>query len=142
MARLIDRVRHVPGVRSAGAIRDFVFNRNPDWVVTTESGRSSLQMGGELTGEYVAIGRRFKEGGPSAPPSWVTVVGVVRDMHRGGLERRTLAEFYMPWLARNMDVIARADGDVVRLASSIRQAIRDEVPSVGIARITELGDEF
>ena len=33
------------------------------------------------------VGKRFKEGGPERKDAWITVVGVVGDMHRRGLNR-------------------------------------------------------
>ena len=185
MMRIVERMNSVPGVRKAGAIRDFVFTKNPDWVITTEDG-SPVEGEGELTGEYVgpaffaavgatvvagreftdrdfnapavvminesfarryfpgvnAVGKRFREGGPTSRDSWMTVIGVVHDMHRGGLERHALPEFYMPWYARNMDIIVRTDGNVAGLTSAVRQAVRDAEPHAAITRVLPLADEF
>jgi len=88
------------------------------------------------------VGKRFKEGGPASRSAWLTVIGVVRDIRRGGLERSALPEFYAPWYARTMDIIVRGDGTTAGLAQTIRRAVSDAEPRAAIARILPLAEEF
>jgi putative ABC transport system permease protein len=57
MISIIERLATVPGVRSVGSMRDFVFTRNPDWVVTAETDRGMVESDGGLTSDYVTPGR-------------------------------------------------------------------------------------
>ncbi len=43
-----------------------------------------------------ATGKRFKLGGPDSPAPWFTVVGVVGDMRRQGLENEPTPQFFEP----------------------------------------------
>jgi len=167
-------------------MRDFVFAKNPDWVVTPEHFVGPVPPGGELTSEEVspgvfaalgatlvagreftdrdmggpasavinesfanryfpgvnATGKRFKEGGPDSRPRWITVIGVVRDLHRGGLERPTLPEYYSLWIPSTVDIVLRTRGDPETVARSVRAAARSIQPLAAIARIVPLEDEF
>jgi predicted permease len=72
------------------------------------------------------IGKRFKLGGPESKRPWLTIVGVVGDMRREGLEKQALAQIFRPsaqngWQA--MDLVARTASDPARLAPAVRAAI-------------------
>jgi predicted permease len=70
------------------------------------------------------IGRRFKEGGPGAKSIWYTIVGVTGDMHRQGLERNPLPEFFYCSTEPTMDIVVRTHGDPQMAAPAVREAIR------------------
>jgi predicted permease len=69
------------------------------------------------------IGRRFKEGVPDSKATWYTIVGVVGDMHRQGLERAPLPEYFYCSSEPTMDIAVRAQGDPAALAPAVREAI-------------------
>lgn len=74
-----------------------------------------------------ALGKRFKQGSAQSPGPWLTVVGVVGDMHRQDLERRPIAQIFVPHLQRperGMCLLIRTTGDPTRFAAAIRNEIR------------------
>ena len=70
------------------------------------------------------IGKRFTEGVPGGRTVWRTIVGVVGDMRRNGLERDPLPEYYFCSSEPTMDVVVRANGDPAALTPAVREAIR------------------
>jgi predicted permease len=72
-----------------------------------------------------AIGKRLV-GGSSAPKDgqWATVVGVVKDMRREGLEVAPLLSAFIPALLRSMDMTIRATQRVDTLIPAVRQELR------------------
>jgi len=70
------------------------------------------------------VGRRFKEGVPESKAAWQTIVGVVGDMHRQGLERTPLPEYFYCSSEPTMDIAVRAHGNPIGLAPAVRDAIR------------------
>lgn len=74
-----------------------------------------------------AVGKRFKLGPAQSTFPWLTVVGVVGDMRRQGLERQPIAQLFRPYLQspeRRLILLIRAGGDPTRLASAVRSEIR------------------
>ncbi len=69
------------------------------------------------------IGRRFYLG---APPKvyWYEIVGVVGDMHRQGLEKGVIPEYFGSNLGGSTDLVLRTDGNPLALAPAVRQEIR------------------
>jgi putative ABC transport system permease protein len=70
------------------------------------------------------VGRRFKEGGPDARDAWITIVGVVGDMHRQGLEKQPVPEFFFPSSEPTMDIAIRMRADATTVTPAVRDAIR------------------
>ncbi len=70
------------------------------------------------------VGKRFKQGGPQAKSAWYTVVGVVGDIRRQGLEKQPLPEFFVPSTEPAMDIIVRGTSDQVMLAAAVRNEIQ------------------
>src|SRR5206468_7610232 len=69
------------------------------------------------------IGKRFKDGGPDSTDPWLTVVGVVKDMRRQGLEKQPILQAFVPhmsWSSRNQHLLVRAASDPVALAPIVR----------------------
>jgi len=75
-------------------------------------------------GDVDPIGKRFTEGVPGGKSVWHSIVGVVGDMHRNGLERDPLPEYYFCSSEPAMDVVVRANGNPAALAPAVREAIR------------------
>jgi putative ABC transport system permease protein len=69
-------------------------------------------------------GKRFKR---MADDSWITIVGIVGDVHQAGLAVPARAEMYLPYQQQEFfppDYLAvRTSGDPVLLAESVRQEI-------------------
>jgi len=70
------------------------------------------------------IGKRFTEGAPGGKPVWRTIVGVVGDMRRNGLERDPVPEYYFCSSEPTMDIVVRTSGNPETFAPAVREAIR------------------
>jgi putative ABC transport system permease protein len=90
-----------------------------------------------------AVGRKVKFGMPGAP--WLTVVGVVRDVHQKGLHQPAGSELYAPhrqasnvwgsFVPRELNVVVRvADGqDPASLAGAMRREVVRLDPGLAVA---------
>ena len=68
-----------------------------------------------------AIGRRV-QGGRGGPLEWLTIVGVVGDVHLAGVAHEVGPQFYLPYLQAGcprMSVVARTAGDPLQLAAAV-----------------------
>jgi len=81
------------------------------------------------------VGKRFKEGGPERKDAWITIVGVVADMHRHGLETEPMPEFFFPSTEPTMDVAIRMNTDPTLLAPAVREAIRSTYASAIVLKM-------
>jgi len=92
------------------------------------------------------IGKRFRATDAKADDPWCSVIGVVADMRREGLERQPIAQVFWPHAQRpvaTVDLVLRTVGDPARLASTVREEIRAidrRVPVFQIATLDELLD--
>jgi putative ABC transport system permease protein len=90
------------------------------------------------------IGRRFKLGARDSERPWYTVVGVVGDMRRQGLEREPVPQMFEP-LAQNpprsVDLFIRTSTDDPRtMAGALQAAVRrveKQAPIYGVALLEE-----
>jgi len=83
-----------------------------------------------------AVGRRLVGG--SSPPKdgkWTTIVGVVRDMRREGLDVSPILSVFMPSLLRTMDMTIRTSTAPETLIPAIRQHIRAIDPALPLPSI-------
>jgi predicted permease len=93
-----------------------------------------------------AIGRRIKPSqGPGRKEEWATIVGVVADVRNAGLDKPAGTEIFLP--ARQLNnasqsayILVRAPGDPMRLASAVRQAIREVDPELPVAQVRTMAD--
>ena len=75
------------------------------------------------------VGKRFRLQASGTPPPWLTVVGVVGDIHQGGLDTAPVPEFYTPFtqdyppFAVPLVLFVRTDGNPWRLISEVREQI-------------------
>jgi predicted permease len=72
------------------------------------------------------IGRRFTFGGGGPNARWITIVGVVRDTKRQGVDRPVRIESWMPLAQRpdgSMEVVLRTTGDPLALSNAVREAV-------------------
>ncbi|HZS47616.1 MAG TPA: ABC transporter permease [Blastocatellia bacterium] len=76
------------------------------------------------------IGKRLKFGDSRSTEPWLTVVGVVADMHRQGLEKQVISQMFFPHeqspgpgMLHNMDLMVHASSDPLRFAAAVRNEI-------------------
>lgn len=84
------------------------------------------------------IGKRFCID-PTNKTYWYEIVGVVGDMHRQGLERRAIPEYFGPWIPSpngRTDLLVRTSGDPLALAATVRDAVRRTLPAGTIVAVS------
>lgn len=95
------------------------------------------------------LGRRVKPGFGELP--WLTVVGVVKDVKQGGVDKKTGTELYfhteqvgraLRFADRNMNVILRTDVSVSALASSIQRVVAAKDASLPIIDLRAMDEVF
>jgi putative ABC transport system permease protein len=86
------------------------------------------------------LGKRFKFGGLDGDSPWLTVVGVVADTRRAGIDQPIFTESYQPYMQnpRSMHVLVRADGEPAPLVSALRAAVRELDPDLALAQVAPL----
>ena len=90
------------------------------------------------------VGRRFKLGPRDSERPWLTVVGVVTDMRRQGLEREAVPQMFVS-LAQNaprsVDILIRTSSDdPLAMAGTLRAAVRrveKNAPIYGVAPLEQ-----
>jgi putative ABC transport system permease protein len=74
------------------------------------------------------IGKQFREADRLPKHPWYSVVGVVADMHRQGLERQPIAQIFWPYFQRvssTIDLVLRTTSyDPTTLTTAIREQVR------------------
>jgi putative ABC transport system permease protein len=84
------------------------------------------------------IGKRFCID-PTNKTYWYEIVGVVGDMHRQGLERTAIPEYYGPYFPSpngRADLVIRTNGDPLLVAPLVRKAVTAVVPGIVIGGIS------
>jgi predicted permease len=192
---LLERLRVLPGVRSAGGF-DTLFElgnvnrvglraiegrdlreRRQDWTALTwktVSGSSFEAIGMPVLkgrtfssddgphGPLVAvidesmarrywpdespIGRSFKgQDRRGAADDWITVIGVVSDARRQGLERTPTPHVYL-WSQQSSDpitdVVVRVEGDVDTMAAAVGQTARAAARTALLSPVTTLANQL
>jgi putative ABC transport system permease protein len=72
------------------------------------------------------IGKRFTFGGGGPNARWITIVGVVRDTKRQGVDQPVRIESWFPLAQRpsgSMEVVLRTTGDPLALSRAVREAV-------------------
>jgi putative ABC transport system permease protein len=92
------------------------------------------------------IGKRFCID-PTNKTYWYVIVGVVGDMHRQGLEKTMIPEYfgsYIPSPNGRADLIVRTQRDPLSVAPTVRGVLRATVPNILISGVStadrQLGD--
>jgi putative ABC transport system permease protein len=83
------------------------------------------------------IGKRFCMD-PTGKTYWYVIVGVVGDMHRQGLERAAVPEYFGSYIPRpynRADLVVRTAGNPLAVAPLVRQAIA-RIPGTVVASMT------
>jgi putative ABC transport system permease protein len=91
-----------------------------------------------------AVGRRFKLGPQDSDRPWYTVVGVVADMRRQGVEREPVPQMFVSLAQeppRSVDLFIRtSSGDPLAMAGALRAAVRraeKDAPIYGVAPLEQ-----
>jgi putative ABC transport system permease protein len=90
------------------------------------------------------IGKRFCVD-PTNKTYWYEIVGVVGDMHRGGLERAAIPEYYGPYIPSGggrVDLLVRTTGDPSQLAPTVRATVVRAIPSIVVASVSSAEKQF
>ena len=94
------------------------------------------------------IGRRFKRGAYAQTATWITVAGIVGDVHQAGLEAPARPEMYLPYQQQEFFepeyLAVRGSSDPMRLAEVVRQqvwAVDKEQAVAGVTPLEDLVDE-
>jgi putative ABC transport system permease protein len=84
------------------------------------------------------LGKRFTFGGDQ----WMTVVGIVADTRRGGVDRRVRTESYQPFAqsAGSMTVLIRTAGEPSAMVPALRALVRELDPEQPLARVAPLDE--
>jgi predicted permease len=103
-------------------------------------------MARRLWGARDPLGGRFKLGPPDSDRPWYTVVGVVGDMRRQGLEREPLPQMFES-LAQNpprsVDLFIRTSSeDPLAMAQTLRAAVRRVEKNAPIYGVASLEQQF
>ena len=85
---------------------------------------------------------------PTNKTYWYQIVGVVGDMHRQGLDRQVIPEYFgslLPSPSARADLMVRTNADPLTIAGTVRQLVTSAmpgslIPSVGTAD-RQLGDQ-
>jgi putative ABC transport system permease protein len=91
-----------------------------------------------------ALGKRFHFGGARSDTTenpWITIVGVVGDMRRTGVDMPVRDEMFVPYsqdLSRNMIVMLETSGDPMIVAPRLRELVRAIDPYQAIVSIRPL----
>jgi putative ABC transport system permease protein len=98
--------------------------------------------------EEEPVGKRFKRGGPGEASPWITVAGIVGDVHQAGLDVPARPEMYFPYQQQEFFspewLAVRTSGDPTLLAEAIRQeiwAVDKEQPVAGVMTLEDLVDD-
>jgi predicted permease len=86
------------------------------------------------------IGRKFCID-PTNKTYWYEIVGVVGDMHRQGLERAAVPEYFGPYLPSpngRVDLLVRVKGDPLVVASMIRPVVTSTIPGASVQNVATL----
>jgi putative ABC transport system permease protein len=95
------------------------------------------------------IGKKFKVGGYKEKSPWITVIGIVGDVHQAGLDVAARPEMYLPYQQQDFGfepeyLAVRTSGDPMALAEIVRQqiwSVDKEQPVAGVMPLEDLVDE-
>jgi predicted permease len=92
-----------------------------------------------------AVGKRFRfDDGPFAN-EWVTVVGIVADMRRNGMEKDSIAQVFLPldqWPSHGVDFLVRSTTPASSLAPGLRREMASLDPQVPVFRMSTLEERL
>ena len=190
---LLERVREIPGVRSAGSVTDMFLSQTPNSGSIVVEGRPVRPEDKEVTidgaspgffptvgarlvagrffdgterpdgqlvtviNEHMAksywpnaspIGRRFRFGmqdSDTTQSRWRTVVGIVADMRRTGVDMPVRDEAFVPYAQRALLgnlVLIKTVGDPMAIVPRVRDVLRGLDPAQPISRIETMEQQL
>jgi putative ABC transport system permease protein len=89
------------------------------------------------------IGRRMRAGGENSRAPWLTVVGIIKDVHRSDLKRAIRPELYLcslQFTPRTQRLLVRTAGEPTAILPAVRwelQAIDPQLPLYGAQALAE-----
>lgn len=88
------------------------------------------------------LGKRFKFGDPDDDVPWWTVVGIVADTRRAGVDHPVFTESYRPYTQdpRSMTVLIRTAEEPAPIAPSLRAVVRELDQDQPLARVAPLDE--
>jgi putative ABC transport system permease protein len=88
------------------------------------------------------IGKRFKFGAPDDNARWRTIVGIVADTKRAGVEQPVRTESYHPYTQdpRSMTILIRTAGEPIAIAPALRTIVRELDPDQPLAQVAPLDE--
>jgi putative ABC transport system permease protein len=88
------------------------------------------------------LGKRFTFGTPDNDADWLTVVGVVVDTRRAGVDQPVSTESYQPHTQdpRSMTVIIRTAGEPTAIAPALRDVVTELDPDQPLSRVAPLDE--
>jgi putative ABC transport system permease protein len=87
------------------------------------------------------VGQRFTFGGVGEDTNWTTIVGVMADARRSGLDREVRPGAIFPFAqntTRRTQVLVRASGDPAALAGAVRTAVQRNDPDLPLRSLRTL----
>jgi putative ABC transport system permease protein len=88
------------------------------------------------------LGKRFKRGAFHEKAPWITIVGIVGDVHQAGLDQPARAEMYLPYQQQGFfppDYLAvRPSGDALVIADSVRDQVWSVDKQQPVAKVMPL----
>jgi putative ABC transport system permease protein len=91
------------------------------------------------------VGKRFKWGGPDSTAPWMTVVGVVADTRRQGIDKLARCETFSPleqMPTRRKTLVVRTSSDPLKLAGLIRSEVRAVDKDTVLFELSTIADQI
>lgn len=86
------------------------------------------------------LGKRMKFGSLDSNAPWLTIVGVVGDMRRTGLDQDVRCDTFLPYTQRGtmgfMSLVVRTKGDPIAMAGPVREQVWSLNPDQPISHVT------
>jgi putative ABC transport system permease protein len=97
-------------------------------------------------GEEV-VGKRFTSSYPRTdrPTTWITIVGVVRDLHHRGLDVEPDAELFWPYQQHapsNLSLVLRVDTDAAQFTPLLRKAVAEIDKEQPISQVVSMEERL
>jgi putative ABC transport system permease protein len=91
------------------------------------------------------IGRRFAFGKPDSDDGWITIVGVIADARRSGLEEQVRPYVFLPhaqYTTRGLDIMIHTTGEPLAVMPQVRAALRAIDPQLPLLAARTLDQVF
>ncbi len=92
-----------------------------------------------------AVGKRFTFGDPGPNTEWLTVVGIVGDMRRQGMDKAARCETFLPLAqspARSVTLVVHTSSEPAKVAGLVRDAVRGIDKSAVLFERSTIADQI